>query len=279
MTENSKKKKIIIGSVVGAVLLVSALAIGLSINIKNEKEAQEVARLEQEQKEKEAQELKEKQEKEEKERQEQERLAKYEMEWSLLEDGQQYLTLGTDYLKRVEKHENGLYSYKITEEFVGTLYSIADGFYNGATMEDLSVILNGALVSLPDNATGKEVYDAFVNYADTVDRSEVVSGEGRNPMEVLTPTNNQSSTNNNSSSNGGGTGTSGGGNSSSGGGGSTNTDNGGSSTPPDNSSNNDSESSGGWGSADGWDVSTDAPEGDPEDHKGGVEGSIGTGGN
>lgn len=185
--------------------------------------------------------------------------------WKDMMENQEYLSLGSDYLKRVEKHENGLYSYKITEEFVGTLYSIVDGFYNGATMEDLSVILNGALVSLPDNATGKEVYDAFVNYAETVDRDAVITGEGTDVLQGLieiepnTTPNNQTSNNNNSN------------NSSSNKNNNTNNNNSqqqnSNNSSNDDSSSNEEDSEGGWGASDGWDVSG-APEGDPDDNAG-----------
>ena len=272
MNDKSKKKKIIVGSLTAFVILVGALAIIFINNIK--KELQEVARIEQEENDKA---LKEQQEQEEKERQE--RLAKYETEWSLLEDGQQYLTLGSNYFKRVEKHDNGLYTYKISEEFVGTLYSIVDGFYNGASMEDLSVILNGALASLPDNATGKEVYDAFVDYADTVDRDEVVTGEGDMPMDVLTPTTNTQTSNGGTGTSGGGSGTggngTGGSNTSGGGGGSTtNANNGGSSTTS-------SDSSGDEINLDNIFAGNDPTlnDQDPDDHKAGSEGGLGTGGN
>lgn len=267
MNDKSKKKKIIVGSLTAFVILVGALAIVIFNNIKNE--LQEVARLEQEEKKKEAQELKEQQKQEEKERQE--KLAKYETEWSLLEDGKQYLALSSDYLKRVEKHENGLYSYKISEEFVGTLYSIVDGFYNGATMEDLGVILNGALASLPDNATGKEVYDALVDYADTVDRDEVVTGEGTNPMDVLTPSTNQSNgnsnTNNNSDNNSSTTNSNKNNNSN----GNTSSNN----NPPADTSDEDYSVEDTL--PDGW--ASNQVEGDPDDHKAGVGGGLGTGGN
>ena len=272
MTGISKKKKIIIGSVVGAVFLVSALAIGITINIKNEKEAQEVARLEQEQKEKEAQELKKQQEQQEQEEKErQEKLLKWNNEWNALGENQEYLALGSDYFYREgEANINGSYSFHITEEFLGTLFTICDGWYNGATVEDLRLVLNSALASLPNNATAQQTYEAFVSYTEMVNRDAVITGEGQNPYDILVknePTQNtQQSTNNNSNSNSNSNGNT-------------------TSKPNNNSSSNNStppsdNSSGEEVNLDDiFGGNKDLPDEWSEDQQGGVEGGLMSGGN
>lgn len=273
MTDNSKKKKIIIGSVVGAVFLVSALAIGITINIKNEKEAQEVARLEQEKKEKEAQELKKQQEQQEQEEKErQEKLLKWNNEWNALGENQEYLALGSEYFYREgEANINGSYSFHITEEFLGTLFTICDGWYNGATVEDLRLVLNSALASLPNNATAQETYEAFVSYTEMVNRDAVITGEGQNPYDILVknePTQNTQQPNSNTTGNG-----------SSNSNKNTNSNsnsNSNSNTPPSDSS--DKGVSQDEAVPDGWTVDN-GPDEWSEDQQGGVEGGLMSGGN
>lgn len=178
----SKKKIIIISSVI-AVVFLSALAILIFNNVKKERELQEAIKLI-EQQEKEAQELKEQQEQEEKERQEQEKLAEYESKWNALGNGKQYLALGSDHLKRTPKTtgvnaSDGLYDYTYSEEFIGTLFMIADQYFDGASKSDLDTVLNVALNELPDNATDREVYDALIKFTEMfVDKETVIFGLG-----------------------------------------------------------------------------------------------------
>jgi len=178
----SKKKIIIISSVI-AVVFLSALAILIFNNVKKERELQEAIKLI-EQQEKEAQELKEQQEQEEKERQEQEKLAEYESKWNALGNGKQYLALGSDHLKRTPKTtgvnaSDGLYDYTYSEEFIGTLFMIADQYFDGASKSDLDTVLNVALNELPDNATDREVYDALIKFTEMfVNKETVIFGLG-----------------------------------------------------------------------------------------------------
>ena len=267
--------------------LVSTLAILIFNNIKKEKELQEAFRLEQEQAEKEAQELKKQQEQQKQaEKEHQEKLTKWNTEWNALGDSQQYLALGSEYFYREgEANLNGLYSFHITEEFLGTLFTICDGWYNGATVEDLRLVLNSALASLPNNATAQETYDAFMSYTEMVNRDAVITGKGQNPYDILVkkePTQNtQQSNNSGSGTSGGGSGT-GGSNTSGGGGGSTtNANNGGSST----SSPKASKDYDGDGDIDDTDYfyeisgANPGPTGDPNDHQVDIGGGLMSGGN
>lgn len=140
---------------------------------------------------------------------EQSKADKNEAAWETLGENQECLTLGSEHLKRLSKTENGkkYVSFDYDVEFIDSLYMINDGWFQGCSKEDLIKILSVALVELPDNATGKEVYDALCNYTTIVNRDAVVTGEGTDVLEGLIQTdpepnqNNQSSNNNNSNAN------------------------------------------------------------------------------
>ena len=201
--ENRKKKIIIISSVI-AVIFVSALAILIFNNVKKERELQEAIKLEQELEEKA---LKEQQEQEEKEHQE--RVAKLEEGWNALGENQEYLALGSEHLKRtIEKQGNAtLTTFTYTEEFIGTLYMIQDGWFVGINNQELVDALTEALAHIEgDTATGKEVYDALCDYISVVNRSAVISGTGEAPFSestnnTVSQKDNQNQSSNNQSSN------------------------------------------------------------------------------
>ena len=250
-----KKKKIIIGSIIAvAVILVGTLTtIGFNL-VKNE--LQEAIKLI-EQQEKEAKELEEQQEQTEKEHQE--KLAKWEQGWNTLGDNQQYFTLGTDHLKRtINSDETTTFSWSV--EFIGALYMIDDGVFNGIKKNELNMFLGIALQNLPDNATGKEVYDAILKATELFNVDELKSGVGEDPLAGLVQTdpeptpaptqqsNQSSNKNNNSSSNK---------NNSSSSNQSSNT------TPPAD----DSDDNSGDGSSFAAQFGGSQVEGNPEDHK------------
>lgn len=252
-----KKKIIIILSVI-AVVLVSALAILISNNIKKERELQEAIKLI-EQQEKEAQELKEQQEQEEKERQEQERLAKLEEGWNALGENQQYLTPNTEHFNVTYNNDN-TWKFTYSAEFVRTLLLIENGWFSSASMEDINRIINIAIPLLPENPTGKDLFGKFVEIAQTKDRDTIITGEGESPYDYFsswgddttdttqsqqtTNNNNQSNTNNNNSSN------------------SNKNNNSNSNSSSDNSDAGISEEEA--GAANGWDVNTNPDPGDVE---------------
>lgn len=128
------------------------------------------------------------------------------------EQQKQYLTLGSDYLKRTPKTTgvnaaDGLYDYTYSNEFVSTLYIIHGEYFNGASKEDLDLILNTALNRLPDNATGEEVFKALGDFTELIDRNIVVSQDGTSPFDITVEESTQtnadanSTTNNTTSSN------------------------------------------------------------------------------
>lgn len=198
--KTSKKKKIIIGLLVALAVIAITLVLLNEWGNREHEKMLEAIKLEQEL---EAQELREQQEQEEKERQE--RLAKLEEGWNALGEKQQYLTLGSQYLKRTIEDNYHIFTYNI--DFIDSLYMINDGWFQGVSKEDLGSILAVALVDLTDNATGRQVYDALCNYCENNNRSEVVTGQGADVLEGLvkndsSPTsNNQTSNNNHNSSN------------------------------------------------------------------------------
>lgn len=189
----SKKKKIII-SLIEALAVIAIILVLLNEwgNREHEKML-EATKLEQELEEKA---LKEQQEQEEKERQE--RLAKLEEGWNALGENQEYLALGSTHLKRTIEGDYHIFNYDI--DFIDSLYMINDGWFQGISREDLGSILAVALVDLPDNATGRQVYDALCNYCENNNRSEVVTGQGVDVLEGLVK-NDSSPTSNNQTSN------------------------------------------------------------------------------
>lgn len=127
--------------------------------------------------------------------------------WKNMESSQPYFQLGSEHLNRKQAIP-GWYEYTYDEAFIGTLYMIQGGWFNGASAEDLSQILNTALNNLPDNASSKEVYDALVDFASKYPHDRWVTGVGNSPMgeEHNTPqpkpnNNSNGNSNNNSNSN------------------------------------------------------------------------------
>ena len=251
--ENRKKKIIIISSVI-AVIFVSALAILIFNNIKKERELQEAIKLEQELEEKA---LKEQQEQEEKERQE--RVVKLEEGWNALGENQEYLALGSDHLKRtINSDETSDFTWSV--EFIGALYMINDGVFNGIKKHDLNTFLDIALQDLPDNATGKEVYDAILKATELINVEELKNNIGEDPLAGLIqtdpePTQSQQQTNQSSSNKNNNSSSSNKNNSS---------NNNQSSTPPADNSNESS----GDGSSFASQFGGSQVEGNPEDNQG-----------
>ena len=250
----TKKKKIIIGSIIAiAVILVGTLAILIFNNIKKEKELQEAIKLEQEQAEKEERELREQEEKER-----QDRLAKLEEGWNDLGDNQQYLNLGSQHLKRTTNGDEVTFEYDL--DFIDSFYMINDGWFQGCSKEELAKILSVALVDLPDNATGKEVYDALCDYSESINRDVAITGKGTDIMQDFAefepePTQNNQTSNQSSNKNNGTSGNS-----------SNNSSNSNNSTGNNNSSSDDNQED----NSDEIDLPpgvSGAPEGDPADNQ------------
>ncbi len=200
---NNKHKKILIILGISFGILVIGIASTLIVVNHNRKKAEEKARLEKleelEQQEAEKQRLEEEKEKLEQQARDN--------EWANMESSQPYFQLGSEHLNRKQAIP-GWYEYTYDEAFIGTLYMIQGGWFNGASAEDLSQILNTALNNLPDNASSKEVYDALVDFASKYPHDRWVTGVGNSPMgeEHNTPqpkpnNNSNGNSNNNSNSN------------------------------------------------------------------------------
>lgn len=104
----------------------------------------------------------------------------WEQQWEALGESQQYLSFGT-HLSRNEDEE-----YKYSKEFVDVFYIIADGWFSGASVDDLQFILPLALEKLPDTVSGKEVYDELVSFTQTYKQEVMVMKKGETPYELIT---------------------------------------------------------------------------------------------
>lgn len=166
-------------------------------------------------------------------------------EWKKLASDYAIFKLNGDHLKRTGD-EPMAYDYTYTEEFVGKLYMICDGWFNGASKEEIDDILSIALYSSPSDASGEEVYQALVTIASTMNHDLLITGKGTPPTQSAQSNQNTSGNSNNSggsnsggsgntSSNNGGGGSNNSGNSNNGGGGSSNKGDTSSRPPVDNS--------------------------------------------
>ena len=129
---------------------------------------------------------------------------KWEDAWAALNENQEYLALGSEHLKRtIEKQGNAtLTTITYTEEFIGTLYMIQEGWFIGINNQELVDALTEALAHIEgDTATGKEVYDALCEYISVVNRSAVISGTGEAPFSESTNNTVSQKDNQNQSSN------------------------------------------------------------------------------
>ena len=104
----------------------------------------------------------------------------WESQWEALGERQQYLAFGT----HLSRNENE--GYKYSREFVDTFYMIADGWFSGASDNDLQFILLLALEQLPDTAVGKEVYDKLISITQNYKQEVMVMKGGESPYEVIT---------------------------------------------------------------------------------------------
>lgn len=142
---------------------------------------------------------------------------KAEAAWLELEAQQPYFTPNTEHFN-VTYNDDNTWKFTYSAEFVGTLYSIADGWYQGASIEDINRIINIAIPMLPENPTGKDVYDTFMELTEVLGRETVITGQGTSPYDYFsswgddttntdttqsqqTTNNNQSNTNNSSNKN------------------------------------------------------------------------------
>ncbi|MBQ8804504.1 MAG: hypothetical protein IJZ53_12800 [Tyzzerella sp.] len=253
-----KKKSIMISSITALFIIGIVIVAITTYNNQKNKEKQEATKIKQEM---EAQQDLDQGAELNLDRGEQSSQDKWEDAWAAMNENQECLTLGSTHLKRIS--EGGGVRYEYSVEFIDSLYLINDGWFQGVSKEDLGSILAVALSDLPDNATGKEVYDALCDYSEVVNRSAAVTGEGTDVLQGLIefepePTQPQQQTNQSSSNKNNNNSSSSNKNNSS--------SNNQSSTPPADNSDEGSGSSSGFGSADGWEVGK--VEGNPEDNQG-----------
>ena len=108
-------------------------------------------------------------------------------EWNALGEKQKYFQLNSEHLKR-EKVMELFYDYTYDNEFIDTFFMISNGFFNGASKENIVNILNTALNELPDNATARDVFDELSKFAITYSdiKDQWVNGEGTPVKQSIT---------------------------------------------------------------------------------------------